>query len=134
MAVTGSEPVSVGNLAAAIGAEVSGTDEFGQRPVCVDNLRAVMQKAGDKKLVEYVICDNNSSQTASTSMDPSGFKLLLLYQGYTGIGTRYADPVVVMNPQLGGNYVNGTYVTISGNSVSASLQTNFVIKKITAYR
>ena len=133
MAASGNQPVSASNLAAALGAS-AGSGLTGSEPICVDNLRAVMQKAGDKKLVEYVICDNNSSQTASTSMDPSDFKLLLLYQDYTGIGTRYADPIVVMNPEEGGKYVNGTYVTISGNSVSASLQTNFVIKKITAYK
>ena len=134
MAISGTEPVSVDNLAAAIGAEVVGTDEFGQRPVCVDNLKAAMREMSGQKLVEYVICDGNNSATANTTSDPSGFKLLIVYIRFMGVGTRDETPIVVMNPKIGTNYADMYTVSIKPTSVSANLQDDWIIQKIRAFR
>lgn len=49
MAASGNQPVSASNLAAALGIQTGGSppSDFGQRPVSVDNLRAVLESMGE---------------------------------------------------------------------------------------
>lgn len=130
MAISGTEPVSVDNLAAAIGAEVVGTDEFGQQPICVDNLKAVLEaSAGPSEVVLYKSFYGAKSGTLYDDLSK--------YTGVMHVMGGYGDNIMEMQqnyyPCSGGSYSDGV-LTIDGTSFRVASSSNKRVRIILARR
>lgn len=144
MAASGNQPVSADNLAAlaeAMGVSVAASSGAltGDEPICVDNLKAFYDAVkGGGNMVAYVIFDNGSGYSASVQLDPTTFDLMIVYLEFNGIGSRYHDPLVVMNPAIGSNRADGATVSIASSgsawNITTSLSTDWLLTKIVCYR